>query len=293
MCELSPDEERLYDKDVLAAKTRESGAWSQFKVSGPMERRKCGKDAFGTRRALPWKVADGAKTRRDRLVANGYQDPDLKHGLVETPGCVSLRSSHLQVVSLAALCGWRLWSVDVKNACHQSDGFGRGVFIQSPPEWLPGDSRRAWKLNAPAYGLNDAPVAFHRSLKRYLVNDADPLQAADFRLEASKFDPCPFFVYRGSGPAVGVIATHIDVLFGCGERDILQRLEKFLAARFGPVKVQKDNFTQIGMDILQKAGGSAEIAQENFPDLLCPEAASPSFWEDRTRPLSDEELQIC
>ena len=130
------------------------------------------------------------KTGKARLVAKGCQGPDLKAGFVETSGCVSLRSSHLQVIFLAALRGWRLWSVDIKNAFLQSDGFGRDVCIQSPPEWLPGDSRRIWKLNAPAYDLNDAPVAFHRPLSRYLVYRTDSLEAVGLWKEPSKFDPC-------------------------------------------------------------------------------------------------------
>ena len=102
-----------------------------------------------------------------------------------------------------------------------------GVMCISNPrfEWLPGDSHRIWKLNAPAYGLNDAPVAFHRSLKRYLVNATDSLRAADLRLETFKFDPCLFFVFQRSGKAVGVIATHIDDLLGCGEKDVLPKME--------------------------------------------------------------------
>ena len=93
---------------------------------------------MGTRWVLTWKMVEGVKTVKARLVATGYQDPDLKNGLVETSGCVSPRSSHLQVVSLAALRGRRLWSLDIKNAFLQADGFGRDVFIQSPPVWLPG-----------------------------------------------------------------------------------------------------------------------------------------------------------
>ena len=147
---------------------------------------------------------------------------------------MSLRPSRLLVVSLAALRGWRLWSLDIKNAFLQADGFGRGVFIKSPPEWLPGDSRRVWILNAPAYGSDDAPVAFHRSLKRYLVNDADSLKAADFWLEASKFDPCFFLEYRRGGSAAGVIATHIDDLLGCGEQDSSHKMEFFRNDSFWP-----------------------------------------------------------
>ena len=66
---------------------------------------------------------------RARIAAKGFQDPDLKEGLVETSGCVSLRSSHLQVVSLSAIRQWRLRSLDGKNAFLQSDGFGRFGFF--------------------------------------------------------------------------------------------------------------------------------------------------------------------
>ena len=45
--------------------------------------------------------------------------------------------------------------------------------------------------------------------------------------------------------------------------------KRFLAARFGPVNVRKDNFARIGMDILQKADGSAELTQLEFTDSFC------------------------
>ena len=50
------------------------------------------------------------------LVARGFQVPDVAAGLVDTSICVSLRSTHLQVISLSALKKWRLWSLDIKNA---------------------------------------------------------------------------------------------------------------------------------------------------------------------------------
>ena len=34
------------------------------------------------------------------LAGRGNQDPDLREGALDTPGCVSLRSSRLQVISL-------------------------------------------------------------------------------------------------------------------------------------------------------------------------------------------------
>ena len=78
-----------------------------------------------------------------------------------------------------------------------------------------------------------------------------------------------------------VITTHIDAFLGCGEPGNLQKMEEFLSTRLGQVKVQKDNFTHSGMDVLQKDGGSVEIAQRTFTDLLRPIATSPSLWRDR------------
>ena len=70
-------------------------------------------------------------------------------------------------------------------------------------------------------------------------------------------------------------------------------MEKFLPIRSGPVKVQQDNFTHIGMEVLQKKDGSMGITQITFGGLLCPIATSPPLWRDRNRSHSDEELQTC
>ena len=47
--EVSGEEEQLYAKDVLAAKTRELDAWTQFNVFNPLEPGRCTKKAAGAR----------------------------------------------------------------------------------------------------------------------------------------------------------------------------------------------------------------------------------------------------
>ena len=124
--------------------------------------RKVQKQIVQTRWVLTGKMADGQKCVKTRLVATGFQDPDSKDGLVETSGCVSLRSSHLHVMPLSTIRPWKLWSLDIKNAFSQADGFGRDVFSHAPTDWDPPCNKRAWRLKAPALGLKDAPVALHR-----------------------------------------------------------------------------------------------------------------------------------
>ena len=115
-------------------------------------------------------MVDGKTCVKARLVAKGAQDPDLQERLMDTSGCVSLRSSHLRVISLSAIQKWELWSLGIKNAFSQADGFGRDVFLHAPNAWGPPRQGRAWKLEAPAFGLNDAPAAFRCFLKRHLLN---------------------------------------------------------------------------------------------------------------------------
>ena len=64
--ELPPEEERLFAKDVLAAKTRELDVWAQFKVYNSLEPGKRTKDVVGTRWALTWKMVGGVKTVKAR-----------------------------------------------------------------------------------------------------------------------------------------------------------------------------------------------------------------------------------
>ena len=73
-------------------------------------------------------MADGKKCGRARLEAEGYQDPGLREGNVAAAGCVRLRS-------FGAIEKRRIWSLDIKDACPQADGFGRDVSLLAPTEW--------------------------------------------------------------------------------------------------------------------------------------------------------------
>ena len=61
-------------------------------------------------------MVECVKTVKARLVAAGNPDPDLEGGIVDGSGCVALRSSHLQVISIRALKKWNLWSLDFLDA---------------------------------------------------------------------------------------------------------------------------------------------------------------------------------
>ena len=228
--ELPLDDGNRFAKEAGAAKDRELDAWCKFKVSSPASWKNVAKDIADTRWVLTWKSVEGGRTVKARTVAPG---------LVGASSCVRLRSSHLQVVSLSALKKWKLWSLDIKNASLRADPSPREDYLHAPLKWCPKNPNRAWNLNDPVYGLNDAPSEFRKTLKRYLLQSETSLKLVGPRFEVSALDPCLSVVYNSEMEAAGVLSSHIDAIMGCGAPGVLDRTRYYLEQRLGPVEIQK------------------------------------------------------
>ena len=149
------------------ARRRELEKWEPFKAFSLVRMGARSKEMADTRWAVTWKKVDGVKTAEARLLAEGYQDPDLRNGGVDIACCVCRKSPHLRLIFLGAPKTSPIWNLDVENASPQADGFNREVHLRDPCERNPKDARRVRRLRAPAYGLNDAPVASHQPLRKY------------------------------------------------------------------------------------------------------------------------------
>ena len=135
--ELPQEEEKRQAALVHEGKRQELEAWEKFEVFLPLHECKVQKQMVDTRWVTTWKMVGCKTCAKVCMVATGLQDPGLKDGLVNTSGCFSLRSSHLPVISLSAIRNWKSWSLGIKNAFFQADGFERNVFLHAPSEWYP------------------------------------------------------------------------------------------------------------------------------------------------------------
>ena len=178
------------------------------------------KDVVDTRWASARKEVEGAKTVEARLVAKGYQLPDLRNGNAGIAGCVSGRSPHAQPISLGVLKKWAFRSLDIENVLLQADVFGREVYVHVPCEGDSKDDRRVLILRAPAYGHADAPVARRRFRRKCPVNSVESSSGAGLGFEPLSSDPRLPYVFRKSGGAVGAIATCYGDILGCGGPDL-------------------------------------------------------------------------
>ena len=78
--ELSREGEDMHADLVKAGNQRKLTAWGECGVFSPREACQKQKQIIQTRWVLTWEMAEGKKCVKARLVAEGYQDPDLKEG---------------------------------------------------------------------------------------------------------------------------------------------------------------------------------------------------------------------
>ena len=186
----------------------------------------------------------------------------------------------------------RMWPVVYKNKLRGLDGYLHGKWCTGGRKTLK-NPNRVWKLNAPAYGSNDAPVEFRETLKRYLLQSANSLKLVGLLFEVPTLDPCLFVVYNAEKEAAGVFSSHIDDILGCGAPGVLDRARYYLEQRFGPLKVQENFFAHVGMELAQKADFSVSLTQAEFARQLKFMGTSPELWKRRQHLLTDEEELLC
>ena len=130
----------------------------------PLKAQDISKAVVRTRRVLTWKMVDGSECFEARQAAKGCQDPDLEDGNAGSSVCVGLRSSPLQIMALGAIEKWKIRSLEVASAFPLADGSGSAVILRPATERGSPHAQRIWKLRA--------PVAFRRSLRKYLLKSA-------------------------------------------------------------------------------------------------------------------------
>ena len=74
-------------------------AWKQFRALEPSKECDISQDVVSDRWVPTWKMVDGKKCVKARLVAEAPRGPDVKDSSANAPGCVSLRSSRLHAIS--------------------------------------------------------------------------------------------------------------------------------------------------------------------------------------------------
>eukprot|EP00959_Pyramimonas_sp_CCMP1952_P331006 6931474-Pyramimonas_sp.AAC.1 len=120
------------------------------------------------RRRKPVEGVGEKPVPKSRWCVHGHQDPDGETLRVYAP--TPQTESVLIVLQVVASFGWALNIADAKNAFCQSEKLRRpnGAIYVEPCQGPPLGSDQLIELVALVYGLNDAPLLWHRTLTDYI-----------------------------------------------------------------------------------------------------------------------------
>jgi len=101
--------------------------------------------------------------------------------------------------------GWTLEVADAKNAFCQSNRLSRpaGAIFCEPCQGLQLAPGELVELVAPVYGLNDAPLLWHRTLTEHLVS---------IGYEKSLLEPCLWVLRESDDAPRSIILIEVDDL---------------------------------------------------------------------------------
>ncbi len=152
------------------------------------------------RRLKPQEGLGAEPLPKSSWCVRGHQDPDSEdlHVYAPTPQSESI----MAVLQMIASLKLYLEIADAKNAFCQSDRLVRpkGSIFAEPCEGLGLESGSLIELVAPVYGLNDAPILWHRTLTEWLVSQG---------YRKSLVESC-LYVKHESGSLVGLALVEVD-----------------------------------------------------------------------------------
>ena len=140
---------------------------------------------------------------KSRWCVLGHQDLDAADMFIYAP--TPQTESIMMFLFLLQLCSLTLSIADLMNAFCQSDSLdlSAGPLLVEPCEGLDLPPGSFIQHIAPVYGLNDAPLRWHRTLTTWLIKQG---------YRKSLLEPCLYVHYAPGGSVDGLILIEVDDL---------------------------------------------------------------------------------
>ena len=188
------------------------------------------------RRYKPGELPGEPATRKSRLCIRGDHDPDVFSLERHAPTASSLTLAMAMQVSASKK--WWASVGDLRNAFCQSEALQRKegrLFARQPTGGLRGlEEGQLLEIVAGAYGLNDAPAHWRKSLKKALMQ---------LGFEQSVMDPTLFLLKR-ERRVVGMVIVEVDDLWTAGGPEHYAQIEalrrRFTFGKFKFLQEEKD-----------------------------------------------------
>ncbi|KAJ9687350.1 hypothetical protein PVL29_016010 [Vitis rotundifolia] len=218
-----------------------------------------GKSTVGCRWVYAVKVGpDGQVDRlKARLVAKGYtQVYGSDYGDTFSP--VAKIASVRLLLSMAAMCSWPLYQLDIKNAFLHGD-LAEEVYMEQPPGFVAqGESGLVCRLRRSLYGLKQSPRAWFGRFS-FVVQE--------FGMLRSTADHSVFYHHNSLGQCIYLVVYVDDIVITGSDQDGIQKLKQHLFTHFQTKDLGKLKYF-LGIEIAQSSSGVVLSQRKYALDIL-------------------------
>ena len=218
-----------------------------------------GKFPVGCRWVYTVKVGpDGQVDRlKARLVAKGYtQVYGSDYGDTFSP--VAKIAYVRLLLSMAAMCSWSLFQLDIKNVFLHGD-LAEEVYMEQPLGFVAqGESDLVCRLRRSLYGLKQSPRAWFGHFS-YVVQE--------FGMLRSTSDHSVFYHHNSSGQCIYLVVFVDDIVITGSDRDDIKKLKQHLFIHFQTKDLGKLKYF-LGIEIAQSSSGVVLSQRKYALDIL-------------------------
>ncbi|RVW22259.1 Retrovirus-related Pol polyprotein from transposon TNT 1-94 [Vitis vinifera] len=217
-----------------------------------------GKSTVGCRWVYAVKVGpDGQVDRlKARLVAKGYTQFMVLIMVTHSPCCQDCFCPLL--LSMAAMCSWPLYQLDIKNAFLHGD-LAEEVYMEQPPGFVAqGESGLVCRLRRSLYGLKQSPRAWFSRFSSVVQ---------EFGMLRSTADHSVFYHHNSLGQCIYLVVYVDDIVITGSDQDGIQKLKQHLFTHFQTKDLGKLKYF-LGIEIAQSSSGVVLSQRKYALDIL-------------------------
>ncbi|RVX06351.1 Retrovirus-related Pol polyprotein from transposon RE2 [Vitis vinifera] len=192
-----------------------------------------------------------------RLVAKGYtQVYGSDYGDTFSP--VAKIASVRLLLSMAAMCSWPLYQLDIKNAFLHGD-LVEEVYMEQPPGFVAqGESGLVCRLRRSLYGLKQSPRAWFGRFSSVVQ---------EFGMLRSTADHSVFYHHNSLGQCIYLVVYVDDIVITGSDQDGIQKLSNIFLPHFQTKDLGKLKYF-LGIEIAQSSSGVVLSQRKYALDIL-------------------------
>ena len=254
-----------------------------------------GKEAAEMRRRYPERVLSSRMVRRkkpqpgegnwkakSRWCIAGHEDPDTASLTTFSP--TPATESIMSFLQVGLNLRHRFSFTDVRNAFCQSDKLKRplGPIFAEPCEGLQLEPGSLIAIEAPVYGLNDAPAAWRNTVTKFLVEKG---------YVRNLVEPCWWSKYDEHGRNIAQVMIEVDDFILSYEPSLRESLQEEFQARFHFGKWEDDEAEYAGRLIQVEADRITLQQQKYITEQITAVPLAKGRRSQKDSPLTKEEFQ--